>query len=59
VLNSLCNFMDYEGVIGLETHVQLQTQSKMWCGCANPFGGTLKLLFAGRTGQATAARQSI
>jgi len=25
-------------VIGLETHVQLKTQSKMWCGCANAFG---------------------
>ncbi|MBM3881282.1 MAG: Asp-tRNA(Asn)/Glu-tRNA(Gln) amidotransferase subunit GatB [Verrucomicrobia bacterium] len=30
--------MDYEPVIGLETHVQLRTQSKMWCGCANAFG---------------------
>ncbi|MGD0745102.1 MAG: Asp-tRNA(Asn)/Glu-tRNA(Gln) amidotransferase subunit GatB, partial [Verrucomicrobiota bacterium] len=25
-------------VIGLETHVQLKTRSKMWCGCANTFG---------------------
>src|SRR5829696_4210384 len=30
--------MDYEAVIGLETHVQLKTMSKMWCGCANEFG---------------------
>ena len=30
--------MDYEAVIGLETHVQLKTKSKMWCGCANMFG---------------------
>jgi len=30
--------MDYEAVIGLETHVQLGTRSKMWCGCANEFG---------------------
>jgi aspartyl-tRNA(Asn)/glutamyl-tRNA(Gln) amidotransferase subunit B len=30
--------MEYEAVIGLETHVQLKTQSKMWCGCANQFG---------------------
>ncbi len=30
--------MDYETVIGLETHVQLRTKSKMWCGCANEFG---------------------
>src|SRR5688572_18320659 len=31
-------FMEYEAVIGLETHVQLKTKSKMWCGCANEFG---------------------
>ena len=30
--------MDYETVIGLETHVQLKTRSKMWCGCAHEFG---------------------
>jgi aspartyl-tRNA(Asn)/glutamyl-tRNA(Gln) amidotransferase subunit B len=30
--------MEYEAVIGLETHVQLNTKSKMWCGCANQFG---------------------
>jgi len=30
--------MDYEAVIGLETHVQLKTKSKMWCGCGNEFG---------------------
>jgi len=30
--------MEYEAVIGLETHVQLKTRSKMWCGCANTFG---------------------
>ncbi len=30
--------MEYEAVIGLETHVQLKTASKMWCGCANEFG---------------------
>ena len=30
--------MDYEAVIGLETHVQLKTKSKMWCGCANQYG---------------------
>jgi aspartyl-tRNA(Asn)/glutamyl-tRNA(Gln) amidotransferase subunit B len=30
--------MDYEAVIGLETHVQLKTKSKMWCGCSNEFG---------------------
>ena len=30
--------MEYEAVIGLETHVQLKTKSKMWCGCANEYG---------------------
>lgn len=30
--------MEYETVIGLETHVQLKTKSKIWCGCANEFG---------------------
>ena len=30
--------MKYEVVIGLETHVQLKTLSKMWCGCANLYG---------------------
>ena len=32
--------MDYEATIGLETHVQLKTNSKMWCGCANSFGAS-------------------
>ena len=30
--------MEYEAVIGLETHVQLKTRTKMWCGCANEYG---------------------
>ena len=30
--------MDYEANIGLETHVQLKTRTKMWCGCANRYG---------------------
>ena len=30
--------MEYETIIGLETHVQLKTRTKMWCGCANEYG---------------------
>ena len=30
--------MDYKVSIGLETHVQLKTRSKIWCGCPNVFG---------------------
>jgi aspartyl-tRNA(Asn)/glutamyl-tRNA(Gln) amidotransferase subunit B len=29
----------YEAVIGIECHVELKTASKMFCGCANEFGG--------------------
>jgi len=29
----------FEAVIGLEVHVQLQTQSKMFCACRNEYGG--------------------
>jgi aspartyl-tRNA(Asn)/glutamyl-tRNA(Gln) amidotransferase subunit B len=29
----------YEAVIGIECHVELKTVSKMFCGCANEFGG--------------------
>ena len=29
----------YEPVIGLEVHVQLLTNTKAFCGCANRFGG--------------------
>jgi aspartyl-tRNA(Asn)/glutamyl-tRNA(Gln) amidotransferase subunit B len=28
----------YDIAVGLETHVQLKTRSKMWCGCANQYG---------------------
>ncbi|MCL2026419.1 MAG: Asp-tRNA(Asn)/Glu-tRNA(Gln) amidotransferase subunit GatB [Leptospirales bacterium] len=30
--------MQYEAVIGLEVHVQLNTESKIFCGCATKFG---------------------
>ncbi|WP_294377069.1 Asp-tRNA(Asn)/Glu-tRNA(Gln) amidotransferase subunit GatB [uncultured Clostridium sp.] len=31
--------MEFESVIGLETHVELSTKTKMYCGCAIEFGG--------------------
>ena len=30
---------DWELVVGLEVHVELQTTTKMWCGCSTDFGG--------------------
>jgi aspartyl-tRNA(Asn)/glutamyl-tRNA(Gln) amidotransferase subunit B len=30
--------MDYEAVIGLETHAELLTESKLWCRCSTRFG---------------------
>ena len=30
--------VEYRVSIGLETHVQLSTRSKIWCGCPNVFG---------------------
>ncbi len=29
---------DWELVVGLEVHVELQTNTKMWCGCSTEFG---------------------
>ena len=33
--------MEYEAVIGLEVHVQLNTRTKMFCGCKNEYGGAV------------------
>lgn len=32
-------YNDYEMVIGLETHVELGTKTKIFCGCSTEFGG--------------------
>ncbi len=31
--------MKWEAVIGIETHIELRTRSKMFCGCPTEFGG--------------------
>ena len=31
--------MNWEIVMGLETHVELSTESKIFCGCSTAFGG--------------------
>ncbi len=33
------NGIAYEAVIGMECHVELKTETKMFCGCPNVFGG--------------------
>ncbi|HHT9132042.1 MAG TPA: Asp-tRNA(Asn)/Glu-tRNA(Gln) amidotransferase subunit GatB, partial [Candidatus Tripitaka californicus] len=30
--------MQYETVVGLETHAELLTETKLFCGCLNRFG---------------------
>lgn len=61
---------DYEAVIGIETHVQLSTETKAFCSCANEYGaeanthvcpvclghpGTLPVLNAAMVAKAVAA----
>ncbi len=35
---SALRHVDYEAVIGIECHVELRTETKMFCGCRNVFG---------------------
>lgn len=35
--------MKYEMVAGFETHVELSTKTKIFCGCTTQFGGDLIL----------------
>ena len=34
----VCGCVQYEAVIGIETHVQLLTRTKAFCSCANQYG---------------------
>lgn len=40
VLAYMSQQIEYEAVIGLEVHVQLKTNTKMFCGCKNEYGGS-------------------
>ena len=39
-MNSKLETRNYEVTIGLETHVQLKTSSKLFCGCSTQFGSS-------------------
>ena len=34
-----CEAVNYELVAGFETHIELQTKTKIFCGCTTQFGG--------------------
>ena len=47
--------MSYEPVIGLEIHAQLQTESKLFCGCSTQFGAAPNTHLPGLPGAARRA----
>ena len=48
----------YEPVLGLEVHVELNTKSKMFCGCPTTFGGAPNTLPGSTNKKACLSKQA-